>query len=111
MTFQSRSSAKMITKFGRWEGEAVDRRALLYEPGTNGPRLVAARVQTSPEFRVLSREPLFEMDQFETAAPHANYDVHSDGDGFAMVRRAAASQIIVVKNFHLEVDRANRQSP
>ena len=84
-----------------------DGRELFYiEPAAAGPHLVAARVETSPRFRVLSREPLFATDQYETSAPHANYDVHPDGRRFAMVQRAAAPEVIVIKNFHLEVDRA-----
>jgi hypothetical protein len=67
---------------------------------------MAARVEMSPRFQVLSREPLFATDNFETAGPHANYDVHPDGQRFVMVQRAAASEVIIVKNFHLEVDRA-----
>jgi serine/threonine-protein kinase len=76
------------------------------EPSSSGPRLMAARVEMSPRFQVLSREPLFATDNFETAGPHANYDVHPDGQRFVMVQRAAASEVIIVKNFHLEVDRA-----
>jgi serine/threonine-protein kinase len=85
-----------------------DGRELFYiEPATSGPRLMAARVETSPTFRVLSREPLFATDQYETASPHANYDVHPDGQRFLMIQRAAASEVVIIKNFHLEVDRAN----
>jgi len=32
---------------------------------------------------------------------------HPDGQRFVMVERAAVSEVIVVKNFHLEVKRAN----
>jgi serine/threonine-protein kinase len=84
-----------------------DGRELFYiEPTVAGPRLMAARVETSPRFQVLSREPLFATDNYETAGPHANYDVHPDGRRFVMVQRAAASEVIVIKNFHIEVDRA-----
>jgi serine/threonine-protein kinase len=84
-----------------------DGREIFYiEPAGTGPQLMVARVETSPQFQVLSRQPLFATDQFESAAPHANYDVHPDGQRFVVVQRAAASEVIIVKNFHLEVERA-----
>ena len=60
-----------------------------YRSTTEGEnQLIAARVQTAPEFRVLSRQAL-----------HASYDVSPDGKSFVMVRRNAAGRLIVLQNF------------
>jgi Tol biopolymer transport system component len=80
-----------------------DGRELFYiETGGGGSRMIAAAVQTTPNFRVTSRTPLFDASDYERAAPHANYDVHPDGR-FLMIRRAAASEVVIVQNWHLEV--------
>jgi serine/threonine protein kinase len=71
----------------------------------DGRALVAAKVATVPEFRVVSREVLFDASAYEVAVPHANYDVSPDGQRFVMVRRAEASEIHLVQNWHLLVAR------
>ena len=43
---------------------------------------MAARIETTPSPRVISRTPLFAVTDFEPAVPHANYDVMPDGKGF-----------------------------
>jgi hypothetical protein len=68
-----------------------------------GTSLIAAALQISPEFRVLSRTPLFDVEPYEGASPHANYDVAPDGKGFVMVHQGQLSQIIVVQNWQDEV--------
>ena len=60
---------------------------------------MAARVQTTSGFQVLSRTPLFPAEQYETAVPHANYDVDPSGKRFVMVRHRGASEIILVQNW------------
>ncbi len=86
-----------------------DGRELFYvETGGGGSRMIAAAVQMTPDFRVTSRTPLFDAGDYERAAPHANYDVHPDGR-FLMVRRAAASEIVIVQNWHLEVAGSGEQ--
>jgi hypothetical protein len=80
-----------------------DGRELFYvETGGGGSRMIAAAVETQPGLRVVSRTPLFDASDYERAAPHANYDVHPDGR-FLMIRRAAASEVVIVQNWHLEV--------
>jgi serine/threonine-protein kinase len=81
-----------------------DGRDLFYlETGGGGSRMMAVAVTTEPQFRVRSRTPLFDARDYERAAPHANYDVGPDGR-FVMIRRAAASEVVIVQNWHLLVD-------
>jgi serine/threonine-protein kinase len=81
-----------------------DGRELFYRGVTaQGTSLIAAALQISPEFRVLSRTPLFDVEPYEGASPHANYDVAPDGKGFVMVHQGQLSQIIVVQNWQDEV--------
>jgi len=83
-----------------------DGRELFYRGVTaQGTSLIAAALQTAPEFRVVSRAPLFDVEPFEGASPHANYDVAPDGKGFVMVHQGQLSQIIVVQNWQEEVRR------
>jgi Tol biopolymer transport system component len=83
-----------------------DGRELFYlENAGSGRQLVAAKVAAGPEFRVVAREVLFDASGYEVAVPHANYDVSPDGQRFVMVRRAAASEIHLVQNWHLLVGR------
>jgi serine/threonine-protein kinase len=86
-----------------------DAREIFYlEQSGGGQRLVAARLETAPAVRVVSRTPLFDVGNYETAAPHANYDVHPDGQRFVMVRRAAPSEVVIIKNWPAEVESAAR---
>ncbi len=68
------------------------------------PALTVAVVEKSPALRVRSRTRLFDYARYEIATPHANYDVHPDGQRFVMIRRGAASEMVVVQNWHLIVD-------
>ncbi|MFQ5705131.1 MAG: protein kinase, partial [Gemmatimonadales bacterium] len=72
---------------------------------TEGPEMVVARVESGPDFRVVSRERLFSADQFVAAPPHANYDVAPDGSGFVMVRIARAKRFEVLLNWPEELHR------
>ena len=52
-----------------------------------GPRerqLMAAAIEVHPTLRVVSRTTLFDMDEYEPAVPHANYDVMPDGQRFRL---------------------------
>ncbi|MEO7648230.1 MAG: hypothetical protein ABIV11_08355, partial [Gemmatimonadaceae bacterium] len=69
-----------------------------------GTPLVAVSIQTNPALRVLGREELFDVSDYEGAAPHANYDVRSDGR-FAMVYQGRLSQMVVIQNWPEEVRR------
>ena len=46
---------------------------------------MAAAVETTPDFRVQSREGLFEG-PYTHWFYHSNYDVHPDGDRFVMIK-------------------------
>ena len=77
-----------------------DGRELFYIGLLNGsPQLIAARVEMAPQFRVVSRTPLFAFSDFETATPHANYDVMPDGQSFLMVHLARASEFTYLQNW------------
>jgi Tol biopolymer transport system component len=60
--------------------------------------LMGAGIRTKPELEVLSRKPLFSLDDMVGATPHANYSVSPDGKTFVMVRRAPANRIVVLQN-------------
>jgi eukaryotic-like serine/threonine-protein kinase len=76
--------------------------------GLAGAQLVAAKVQTSPAFHVVSRTALFNAEQYETAVPHTNYDVDPAGKRFVMVRHHGSSEIIMVQNWAAQLDQEKR---
>ncbi len=69
----------------------------------NAPYLISARVSTGSAFTVQDRTPMFDMSEFEPAAPHANWDVSPDGSRFAMVHQGALSEMVFVLNWTEEV--------
>jgi Tol biopolymer transport system component len=77
----------------------------LYYIGTkdNAPYLISARVSTGGAFTVQDRTALFDMSEFEPAAPHANWDVSPDGSRFAVVHQGALSEMVFVLNWTEEV--------
>ena len=77
-----------------------DGRELFYRGSVpDGPRLIAARVEFRPDFRVLTRTPLFDDADYEQATPHANYDVMPDGRSFIMVRQGRFTEVSYVANW------------
>jgi Tol biopolymer transport system component len=76
-----------------------DGRELFYRRVTaTGAELVAATLLLDAEPRVVSRTRLFDVSEFDTAAPHANYDVSPDGSWFAFTRRRGSDHIVVLQN-------------
>jgi dipeptidyl aminopeptidase/acylaminoacyl peptidase len=77
----------------------------LYYIGTkdNMPYLISAGVGTGSSFTVQDRTPVFDMSEFEPAAPHANWDVSPDGSRFAVVHQGALSEIVFVLNWTEEL--------
>jgi len=64
--------------------------------------LIAARVETSPDFRVVERTPLFDTTDYNrdvTIGP--TYDVSADGQRFVMTRQRGTSteRLILVQNW------------
>jgi serine/threonine-protein kinase len=85
-----------------------DGRELFYRRGTpTGAELVAARLELGAEPRVLVRSALFDVSDFDAAAPHANYDVSPDG-WFVFARRVGSDHIVVLQNFPELVRRINQ---
>ena len=77
-----------------------DGRELFYRSlGPQQPQLVSAAIEKHPTLRVLSRTPLFDVDEYETAVPHANYDVMPDGRSFVMVRMGRLSEFVYLQNW------------
>ena len=77
-----------------------DGRELFYIGLVGGaPHLMAAQVETTPSSVSLSRTPLFEYADFETATPHSNYDVMPDGKSFIMVRLGRATEFTYLQNW------------
>jgi tRNA A-37 threonylcarbamoyl transferase component Bud32 len=76
-----------------------DGRELFYRRATpKGTELVAAALQLGAEPRVLTRTSLFDISGYDTAAPHANYDVSPDGRWFVFARPDGANHIVVLQN-------------
>ena len=94
----------------RW---SPDGRTLYYRGVKDAAQyLVAARVAAGAEFSVSGRTPLFDVTDFDTAEPHANWDVSPDGKRFAMVDVGAMTDMVFVVNWPLEVARGqNRRAP
>jgi serine/threonine-protein kinase len=70
----------------------------------NGRALMAAAVETTPDFRVRSRAVLFEG-PYTHWVYHSNYDVHPDGDRFVMIKpvEAVSTRLVVVLNWFEEL--------
>ena len=60
----------------------------------------------SPDFRILSRTPLFADTYNYSYVPHANYDVYPDGSGFLALRATEGRQFIIAHNWRAEVRQA-----
>ena len=76
-----------------------DGRELFYRRATpRGTELVTAVLQFGAEPRVLTRTRLFDISGYDTAAPHANYDVSPDGRWFVFARPDGANHIVVLQN-------------
>ena len=76
-----------------------DGRQIFYRRATPaGAELVAATLELGAEPRVAARAGLFDVSQFDTAAPHANYDVSPDGSWFVFARRGGSDYIMVLQN-------------
>jgi serine/threonine-protein kinase len=84
-------------------------RELFYRDGDG--MLVAAALETEPGFRVLSRDPLFQVvGSYRSAASERRYDVALDDQSFLMIApvslgttEAAASHVILVENWFEEL--------
>jgi len=72
---------------------------LFYRGEVDGhARLIAASIERAPSLRVTRRTPLFTMDEYDSAQPHANYDVSPDGKSFVMIHRAPSGRLTVIQN-------------
>jgi serine/threonine-protein kinase len=76
-----------------------DGRELFYRAeGEGHQQLVVAAVEHGRPFRVSSRRPLFSMEEYDAAQPHANYDVSPDGKSFVLIHRAPRGRLTVIQN-------------
>ena len=76
-----------------------DGKELFYRAEVDGhARLIAASIERGPSLRVTRRTPLFTMDEYDSAQPHANYDVSPDGKSFVMIHRAPSGRLVVIQN-------------
>ncbi|HVO35720.1 MAG TPA: protein kinase [Gemmatimonadales bacterium] len=92
----------------RW---APDGRTLYYRGLKNGAQyLVAAHLLSGAAFGVTSRTPLFEITDFDTAEPHANWDVSRDGKRFVMVDEGPMTEMVFVLNWPVEVRHGARRA-
>ncbi|MGH7704087.1 MAG: protein kinase domain-containing protein [Gemmatimonadales bacterium] len=70
----------------------------------NGASLMAARLSTTP-LRVIARDTLFAIPDYEEADPHANYDVSPDGTRFVFIRQLMPNEIRVIRNWQALLER------
>jgi serine/threonine-protein kinase len=72
----------------------------------SGDALAAAAVETTPDFRVLTREVLFEG-PYSLWPYHSNYDVLPNGQRFVMIKpvRDESARLVVVLNWFEELRR------
>jgi hypothetical protein len=71
-----------------------------------GSELRAARVRTSPDFAILSRETVFTDSSYAPSCCFSNYDLHPDGKRFVMARRGGKQEeagFVVVVNWFEEL--------
>ncbi len=61
--------------------------------------LVSATVDPGPPFRVTDRMELFSTGDYELGSPHANYDVHPDGERFIMLRIEGGTELVYIQNW------------
>ena len=79
-----------------WSHDGME---LFYRAEVDGhARLIAASIERTPSLRVTRRTPLFTMDEYDSAQPHANYDVSPDGKSFVMIHRAPSGRLVVIQN-------------
>jgi serine/threonine-protein kinase len=76
-----------------------DGRELFYRgQGDGHVQFVAAAIDRGPPMRVTSRRALFNLDEYDAAQLHANYDVSPDGKSFLMIHRAPTGRLTVLQN-------------
>ena len=91
-----------------WSGSG---REIYYRRATPaGAELVAATLQLSVEPAVMKRTRLFDVSSFDTATPHANYDVSPDGSWFVFARRSSSDHIVLLQNVPELARRAARDA-
>jgi serine/threonine-protein kinase len=101
----------------RWQVSTGGGTEPLWAPGgrelfyRSDNELMAAAIETEPTFRLLTREALFE-DPYVRRFFYTNYDIHSDGERFVMIKSGEESaQLIVVLNWFEELRRRNLAMP
>jgi serine/threonine-protein kinase len=78
--------------------------------GPREPQLMSATIEVQPTLRVASRTPLFDVDEYEPAVPHANYDVMPDGR-FLMVRLGRLSEFVYLQHWTALLPKASASAP
>jgi xanthine/CO dehydrogenase XdhC/CoxF family maturation factor len=63
-----------------------------------GGRLIAARLSFAP-LRVMARDTLLAITDYEEADPHGNYDISPDGRRFVFIRQEMPNEIRVIRNW------------
>jgi Tol biopolymer transport system component len=86
-----------------------DGHELFYRAAGGGhTTLTSATLGMAPALGVTSRKPLFQVDEYDTAQPHSNYDISPDGKYFVMVHRGPIGRIVVIQNLPALVRRLQR---
>jgi serine/threonine-protein kinase len=94
------NQVKVSTTGGQEPRWSPTGRELFYRAESDGHSvLVAAAIDPGPPLRVTSRTTLFNVDEYDSAQPHANYDVWPDGKSFVMIHRMPTeANLTVVQN-------------
>jgi serine/threonine-protein kinase len=71
----------------------------------DGQEFVDVVYASSPDFRIVTRTPLFPDVYLFSAVPHANYDAYPDGSGFLALRPTEGRRFVVVHNWREELRR------
>jgi len=65
-------------------------------------KMMAVRIATQPEFRVLSREPLFQGEYVQYRWSR-QYDLHPDGERFVMIQNPPTGDVEIIINWFAEL--------
>jgi hypothetical protein len=67
-----------------------------------GLQMMAVSLETRPEFRVLSREALFEGEYVQYRWSR-QYDLHPDGTRFVMIQNPPTGDVEIITNWFAEL--------
>jgi eukaryotic-like serine/threonine-protein kinase len=76
----------------------------------DGQQFVDVTYESSPDFRIVARTPLFTDVYLFSSVPHANYDAYPDGSGFLALRATEGRRFVVAHHWREELHRTLQSS-